>query len=204
MKLPPSRPTSEVSELVEVPEVATPAVTQPTGNITLTMEQFQALLASVGSNNSGPGLADAIAALTANAPRRRKTIGEYDPRTYVQPDKSKALKLTRDCYQNGTPMYAENINNEEISLLNRITHSGRYINRVVEVVVASNGTVEEVYLRYNNRTNDQRNNNSRLWNSLTNMLTQIVEAQEAEDKEAAETKEAMAELRRRGQKLAGV
>ena len=157
----PSRPAQEFADpnptvatpvaSLQVPEAPGAWVAAPA--ISLSVEQLQAIINSAvtaaiqATGNQGANLSDAIAAMNRNAPRRKVTAGEYDPKTFVQPDKGKTLKLNRDCYQNGTPMYAENLSNPEIALLNRITHSGRYLNRVVEVVVASNGTVEEVYLR---------------------------------------------------------
>lgn len=106
----------------------------------------------------GQVIGDAVAqGMAASAPRRKVSIGEYDPKTACQPDKTKTIKLTRVCFQNGAFIHAHVLYNDEIELLNGLTHSGRYIDRLVEVVLVPNGAEDEVHINYNNKTNDQRN-----------------------------------------------
>ncbi len=129
----------------------------------------------------GEAIGNAVAAgIARTQPRRKVTFGEYDPKTAFQPDKNKTLKLNRDCFQNGAWMKPTNLFNEEIDALNKITHSGRYIDRLVEVVLIPNGAVDEVHLRYNNKTMAQRLENKGKWKDLADMLRQILVAQALE------------------------
>lgn len=128
----------------------------------------------------------AVAEGTAKASRKRQPWALYDPKTPWQPDKSKALKLRRRCFQNGGFLFADKLSNTEISLLNRITHSGRYIDRLVEVVLDQSSSEESLDIRYNNKTHDQTNELRGHFRSLTEMLQMIVADQEEEDKDMAE------------------
>lgn len=115
--------------------------------------------------------------MAVNAPRRRVTLGEYDPKTWAQPDKRKTHRLQRECYQNGGWMNPNSMTNKEIDGLNAITHSGRYINRLVEVVIRPNGAEDEVHLRYNNKTIAQRLDFKGHVQSLEHLLDQVNAAQ---------------------------
>lgn len=128
----------------------------------------------------------AVAEGTAKASRKRQPFALYDPKTPWHPDKSKTLKLRRVCYQNGVFLFADKLSNTEIDLLNRITHSGRYVDRLVEVVVDQSGADEAVDIRYNNKTHDQANELRGKARSLVEMLQMIVADQEDEDKDMAE------------------
>lgn len=155
-----------------------------------------AALAASRSNNDIERVVNAITAgMAANAPRRQVSIGEFMARP-----ENRRLKMTRAYFQNGFPILQEgNISNEEITLLNAITHGGRYINRIVEVVVRLNGLEEEVFINYNNKTIDQRMNVQRNWSSFKHLLQQIVDAQKLERAEQEEVNDLKAELRRRAQ-----
>jgi hypothetical protein len=122
------------------------------------------------------------AMLAAQAPRKIG-IGEYDPRTPWHPIKADAHKLTRTCFQNGHLLDDEQLFNEEIDALNRIVRSGRYLDRLVEVIVRDEGPDETVEIRFASRTADQRNAVQRLCRDFKDMLEQIVVAQQAEDAE---------------------
>lgn len=105
----------------------------------------------------GKTIADGVnQGMAANAPRRKVTIGQYDPKTWAQPDRTKTHKLQRECYQNGAWMNPHSMTNAEIDGLNGITHNGRYLDRIVEVFIRSNGSEDEVHIRYNNKTPSQR------------------------------------------------
>ncbi len=107
--------------------------------------------------------------------RRQKTIGEY------QREQAKGrVKLTRVCSQNGYGMQEATLSNEEIKLLNRITRPGRYIDRMVEVLVRNEGGEEEVEFRYSNKSVDQRFALRAKFRTLVEMLTLILEAQDLE------------------------
>lgn len=122
------------------------------------------------------------AILAAQAPRKIG-IGEYDPRTPWHPIKAEAHTLTRPCWQNGHLLDDEQLFNAEIDALNQITRSGRYLDRLVEVIVREEGADETVEIRFASRTADQRNAVQRLCRDFTDMLQQIVAAQQAEDAE---------------------
>lgn len=129
----------------------------------------------------GKSIGDSIVqGMAANAPRRKVTFGEYDPKTFAQPNKRLTLRLNRDCFQNGGWMNPNSMNNAEIRLLNSITHSGRYIDRTVEVIIGQNGSEDEVHLRYKNKTIAQRLELAGKFRNLEDMLTQIVAAQAVE------------------------
>lgn len=129
----------------------------------------------------GQQIGDSIVkGMAANAPRRKVNFGEYNPKTWAQPDKRKTLKLNRDCFQNGGWMNPNSMTNNEIRLLNSITHSGRYIDRAVEVILAQNGSDDEVHLRYKNKTIAQRLELAGKFRNLEDMLTKITEAQAIE------------------------
>ncbi len=130
----------------------------------------------------GEAVAKGIAANT----RRKVTFGEYDPRTFVQPDKRLTLKLKRNCYQNSGMLQPSQLSNEEIGLLNRITHSGRYIDRIIEVIVNADSSEETVDIRYNNKTMEQRFEIKGRFKNFADMLKQIVDVQEMEDLEETE------------------
>jgi hypothetical protein len=120
-------------------------------------------------------------ALVAAQGQKKIGIGEYDPKTFVQPVKALAHKLTRQCWQNGFLMDPDQLDNVTIDALNQITRSGRYLDRLVEVIVREDGADETVELRYANRSSDQRNAIKGVAKSIGDMLTQIVAAQQAED-----------------------
>lgn len=129
----------------------------------------------------GKIIGDAVASGQAkNMPKRKVTFGEYDPKSAFHPSKKDAKHLTRACFQNGALLMEVTLHDREIELLNAITHSGRYIDRLIEVIIAANGSADEVHLRYNNKTIDQKLDHKGKYRSLEDMLSQIVVAQAAE------------------------
>lgn len=131
----------------------------------------------------GTAVAQGIAATT----RRKMTYGEYDalgPRNSYHPkSKAETPVLKRQAWQNDTPLMHNTLKDREVLLLNRLTHSGRYMDRKVEIIF----TEDDVYIRYNNKTADQRFELKNHFRSLEELLEQVVKEQEAEDKEAKET-----------------
>jgi hypothetical protein len=124
----------------------------------------------------GTAVAQGIAANT----RKKVTFGEYELRR-----KAGRPELRRKLWQNGIEVNPNPLLPEEINLLNRLTHSGRYFDRLVEVVA----TEDEVFIRYNNKTPDQRFELKNHFRNLVELLTHVVEQQEAEDKAAKELEE---------------
>lgn len=131
----------------------------------------------------GKSIGDAINA----GQRRQQPFGAYDPKSSYHPDKTKVPPLKHETFQNGARCNPTTLNDAEIVLLNRITHSGRYIDRLVEVIFddASPGQ-ETIYINYNNKTVDQRMTNKSKWQSFGHLLQQVVDAQVAEDAEDEE------------------
>lgn len=139
----------------------------------MSQEQFlQLMSAFAGQITSG------IAAGINEARPQKVTAGQYDPKTPFHPNKKTAKKLTRTVYQNGARIQASRLFDREIELLNRITRSGRYLNRLIEVIVRQDGADEVVELRYKNRTIDDRMEHKLAYRDLTDMLTKIVAEQD--------------------------
>lgn len=133
------------------------------------------------------GLGEAIAAGIAKSTRRKVTYGEYNQRpTHNHPLGPRSPKLKRDCYQNSFKIEYDTVDDTQVELLNRITHSGRYINRMVEVIIGNEGSDEVVDIRYKNATRDQMFELKNHARNFTDMLEQIVKAQEEEDRIEAE------------------
>lgn len=173
----------------------------------MTMDQLKELieLAKSGTNNSTEGLADAIAKGISASTRRKVTFGEYEAnkRTSFHPDPLNRKQLSRPYFQNGGAINFNTVFDEEVELLNRITHSGRYIDRLVEVSVRDSGGGEEtVHITYNNKKDKiselmdhverKRGDKSK----FQAILRMIVEAQEMEDLEREEQRATLAARRR--------
>jgi hypothetical protein len=137
-------------------------------------------------------LASAIGASVASAlelrdsKNKKVTFGEYQRRRNAG-----RSRLTREVFQNGFrlggPGQLDNsLDNKQIDLLNQITHTGRYIDRKVEVILREEGADQVLEIRYNNKTKDQALELRAFIRSFTDMLEQIVEAQIMEDLEADE------------------
>lgn len=131
-------------------------------------------------------LGNAIAEGISRSTRRKVTFGEYKSVSAQQPDKTKTVRLTRTCYQNGGVMDKTRLSNQEITLLNQVHRSGRYCNRIVEVVIGRDGSEDAVDFRYNNKSNDQKLEFKGQCRSLVDMLQQIVEEQAVLDEQDEE------------------
>jgi hypothetical protein len=150
-----------------------------------------------GSTDRDSALASAIAQGIATSTRRKMTYGEYDqlgPRNSYHPkSKAETPTLRREAWQNGYACEESTLMDEEIRLFNRITHSGRYFNRLVEVIADQ----DAVHIRYNNRTADHRFALKNHFRSLKELLEIVVAQQEAEDKELKLAEEEKREERRK-------
>lgn len=138
-------------------------------------------------------LANAIGASVASALESRDsktkkvTFGEYTRR--MNAGKS---KFTREYYQNGFKLSAVDLDNVTIDALNRISRTGRYIDRKVEVIVRDEGADSVVEIRYANKTADQRMELRGNIRSFTDLVQQIVVAQDIENAaEAAQKRPAV-------------
>lgn len=146
---------------------------------------------TVDINALASSIGDAVAAGIASQTRRKVTFGEFEAKRTAG-----RHKLTRKCFENGVLMDIDVLSNAEIDLLNTITHSGRYVNRLVEVVVIDTGADEVIDLRYNCKTIDQRFKLKGEAKDTLDMLKQIKSAQDEERAEQALEQESK-ETRRR-------
>lgn len=139
---------------------------------------------------SGAELGAAIAQGIANATPRKVSFGEFArrPDPVYHPQGKAGPQMKRPYFQNGTKLEYANTHDAEIALLNRITHSGRYINRLVEVVVSQDGADDVVDIRFSNKTTDLQIELKGHCRNFLDMLQQIVDAQEMEDLEAEDRK----------------
>ncbi len=137
----------------------------------------------------GQIIAEGIAAGIAEARPKKVTMGQYDPKSSFHPNKYKVPGLKRKVFQNGYQCDPGTLHDDEIRLLNRITHSGRYLDRRVEIgLVDEGGGDQYITINYPNRTADMRMENKSLFRNFKDLLAQVVEAQEAEDADELERK----------------
>jgi hypothetical protein len=176
-------------------ETAETTVTPAANLVTVDMTTLAATIASAVAqamaaqphqpSTLGEDIAKGIAAST----RRKVTFGEYDalgPRNSYHPkSKAETPVLKRNFWQNGAQLNHSTLFDREIELLNRITHSGRYMDRKVEIIY----TPEDVHIRYANKSPDQRMELKNFFRSLQELLETVVKEQEAEDVEMREDEE---------------
>jgi hypothetical protein len=142
----------------------------------------------VDYDRMGDAIGNAVAKGIAANTRRKITFGEYQARggiSQYHPDPSKKVKMNRDYFNNGRLIEYATAYDREIELLNQITHSGRYIDRLVEVVVTQNGSEEVVDIRFSNKTQFAFELKGKA-RDFTDMLEQIVAAQKIEREEREE------------------
>jgi len=142
---------------------------------------IQALATAIGGS-----VADGMA---KHAPKK-VSIGQYARRMAEG-----RHKLNREYYQNGMLLFAENLSNEAMDLLNGITHAGRYFDRNVEVLFRDEGTEQIVELRYNNKSRDQAMELRGYFRSIEDMLRQISVVQ-ADERKTLELEKAAVKERR--------
>ncbi len=129
-------------------------------------------------------LGNAIAAGMNQHQPKRVTVGQYLKKAHSPFHPSGPAKtLARVCYDNGVRMQADTLHDKEIDLLNRITHSGRYFHRKVEVIVTDDGGDQTVSIRYPCATPDQRFEMKDEFRNFIECLEGIVLAQEEEDED---------------------
>lgn len=113
--------------------------------------------------------------------RRKVTIGEYMQRP-GSPFSTRRPRLKRETYQNGYRLTSLNLTDEQIQLCNKLTHSGRYLNRIVTVVLTDNGAgEEELNIRWNCKNVNQRMDAKGVFKDFTDLLQQLVALQKEED-----------------------
>lgn len=107
----------------------------------------EALGASIGRN---------VASGIASTQRRKVTFGEYIAKPHSPNRQNIALKLTRPTFQNGFWLSDSVLTDDEIAMLNTISHSGRYCDRFVEIGIGVNGIDQELHINFPNATADDR------------------------------------------------
>lgn len=136
----------------------------------------------------GTTIGAAVAAGIAQTTRRKVTNGEYEQRAgknaYHPKSKAQTPTLKRPAWQNGTLVQEHTLFDREVELFNRLTHSGRYMDRLVEVHYSDEG----VEVRYNNKGDLGYALKNHFLN-LLDLLEKLVKIQEQEDKEAKEMAE---------------
>ena len=149
----------------------------------------------------GKTIGQAVASGIGAQTRRKVTIGEY-VKSGHSPFHPKPLAETprftphHRFYQNGAPIHHVNITDEEVVLLNKIDHSGRYVDRLVEVQYGEDGADTVVNICFKNATPDLQIELKGHCKNFADMLRQITAAQDEERKEA-EFNEAEKQERRR-------
>lgn len=112
------------------------------------------------------------------APPRRVKPGSsaFDPKTPFRSHKGPRLKGT--VYENGVACDEDRLTDTEIGLCNRITRSGRYLNRIVDVRVSDDAGARVVLLSFLDKSPDQRMMNKDHFRNLTELLTNVVAEQD--------------------------
>lgn len=140
----------------------------------------------------GAAIGGAVAAGIAATTRRKVSNGEYE-----QKWKAGRKRLIPTVFQNSFPLATENLQNDVVDLLNKINRSGRYCNRLVEVIYTlDGGTQPVVLLRYNNQTPDQRFEMRGYIRNFKDMIQQIVDEQAVENERDENQRAAIEELQR--------
>lgn len=170
------------------------ANTEPVGNapVVLSMEMLNALAATVTQavmaglkaqqgqvpDDLGKTIGNAVAQGMSASTRRKITIGEYLARV----NKGRPT-LTRVCWQNDHEIRENVLSAEEINLLNQVHRSGRYIDRLVQVIIGFDAGEEVVYFRYHDKGDHKFALSSAGVRNFATMLQMILAEQAAEDAE---------------------
>jgi len=186
----PAEKPSENLVILDADKLAT-TIAAAVAQTMLSMQQQQSSPVPFDMNVLGEVIGAAVAQGIAKNTRRRMTYGEYDklgPRNSYHPkSKAETPTLKRALWQNETIINPNTLFDREITLANRITHSGRYFDRKVEVIFAEDG--ENIYIRYNNKTRDQMFELKNHFRSFQELLEHVVKVQEQEDKDVQEREE---------------
>lgn len=160
--------------------------TEPTPTTTPDSNEalIKGLMAAFAAQGSAQGEAIA-AAIAATQPPRQLTPAQYDPKTKAHPNKHTAARLTRPTRQNGIACDWDVTSDDEIRYLNRLTHSGWYLDGLVEVLIERRGQDEIVDVRFQNKTVAQQLALAHKCTGFADMLRQIVKVQEEEDLDEA-------------------
>ena len=127
-------------------------------------------------------IGDAVAEGMAKNNPKRVSYGAYLKRpTLNHPLGLLSPKFSRVYFQNGLIVPYDSVNDEQVKMLNGITHSGRYIDRKVEIIVRDEGgDAQSVDIRYRNAMLDDRMELKSLFKNFTDLLEQVTAAQDEE------------------------
>ena len=186
-------------------DTSTNSTPDPNAPVTLTIDQLNALVGTItqqvmaGLTNAGAlgasggdlgaVIGTAVADGIARNTRRRISVGEYQERQR----KGRSI-LRRPAFQNDKAVDPGVLSNLETDLLNAITHSGRYVDRKVEVIVGSDGVEEIIYLRYHDAKPEHQfalaNSGVRDFGSMLQMIVNAQTVERDERDREREVKEA--------------
>jgi hypothetical protein len=169
----------------------------PTAPITLSIEMLNALAATVTQavmaglkaqqgaipDDLGETIGNAVASGMSKSTRRKITIGEYINRMNTLPDGTRRPTLARICWQNDHEIRENVLSVAEINLLNQLHRSGRYIDRLVQVIIGFDAGEEVVYIRYHDKGDHKFALSGAGVRNFETMLKMILTEQAAEDAE---------------------
>ena len=195
-------PQTITADLTQLSDLIAQSVAKAMGQL---LQQGQGAK-GLDSAELGTVIGNAVADGIHRTERKKITVGEFMLRVGTSPFHEKTSmrtqpKLVHQCYQNGALIFDNTAYDEEINLLNSITHSGRYCDKLVEVIVTNEGQVDQtVDIRFPNRSVDDRMNvalasrfdNRRHKSQFHAMLEQIKNTQDAERKVIKDRNEAKA------------
>lgn len=164
-------------------------------DVVTTAEQAKASgLTLAQADELGDRIAAGIASGIAQTQGPRKvTIGQY------QRLHKRKVSLSREYYQNTHRLFLEDLTDDQVKLLNKLHRSGRYLKNKVQVIVRGEGqsvAEQTVHIMYSDATPDQRMENYKLFRDFTDLVKQLVDAQEIETENEQIDKEWLEEKRR--------
>jgi len=122
------------------------------------------------------------------APVRAVTLGQYEPNSPFQEGltKKQLPKMTRRYFENGRLIADHLVTPSEIKLLNQIARPGRYLDRLVEVIIREpNGPDDlgEVTFRYSNKRDNMDKIKQHARNFREMLALIFIEQEKALDRE---------------------
>ena len=105
------------------------------------------------------------------APMRKVPLSEFKTKSSFRTDSKPPVKLTRDVYQHGFELYATNLFDEEIRLLNTLP-AGRYLDNHVVVTLrdGTEGAKDTLTIDFPCKTHDQRLYNAQKFRTALELL----------------------------------
>lgn len=147
----------------------------------------------------GEVIGTAVANGMAKIQRPKVSFAEYIRRPYscyhtTGVGDNQRPKLKSEIWINGAPAMAHNVTDEEIRFLNQITHSGRYCDRLVEVIERQDASTPTFEIRFSNKIENYMPLHAK-WPNLEAILRAIVDQQLVEAEEKVLQDEERARLR---------